>query len=53
MYHLKQHINQIALICKENKVKQLFAVGSVTVSDRNSGSNVDLMVIIEERDPLS
>jgi len=53
MYHLKKHINQIAVICQKNKVKRLFAVGSVTVSDIKSESSVDLMVIIEERDPLS
>lgn len=55
MYYLKQHIHQIAQICQENQVKQLFAVGSVTVSDSDlkSGNYVDLMVVIEERDPLS
>ncbi|MCC5936461.1 MAG: nucleotidyltransferase domain-containing protein [Lunatimonas sp.] len=45
-------INQIKELCKNNKVKTLFAFGSVTRDDFNENSDVDLIVDFEENDPF-
>jgi uncharacterized protein len=45
-------IDQIQELCKENRVKTLFAFGSVTRDDFNSESDVDLVVDFEEKDPF-
>jgi hypothetical protein len=45
-------IDQIQELCKINKVKTLFAFGSVTRDDFNDTSDIDLVVDIDEKDPL-
>ena len=45
-------IEQIQELCKKNKVKTLFAFGSVTRDDFNENSDVDLVVDIDEKDPF-
>ena len=45
-------INQIKELCKSNKVKSLFAFGSVTREDFNENSDIDLVVDFEESDPF-
>lgn len=45
-------IDQIQELCKTNKVKTLFAFGSVTRDDFNEESDIDLVVDIDEKDPL-
>lgn len=45
-------IKQIEKLCEINKVKTLFAFGSVTRDDFNENSDIDLVVDIEESDPL-
>ncbi len=45
-------INQIKELCKSNKVKSLFAFGSVTREDFNESSDIDLVVDFEELDPF-
>ena len=45
-------INQIKELCKSNKVKSLFAFGSVTREDFNESSDIDLVVDFEESDPF-
>jgi len=45
-------IGQIQELCKSNKVKTLFAFGSVLRDDFNESSDVDLMVDIDEKDPF-
>ncbi|KEO71932.1 nucleotidyltransferase domain-containing protein [Anditalea andensis] len=52
MHNLIKHIKQIAQICEENKVAYLFAVGSVTTGNNTPNDYVDLMVEIDEKDPL-
>lgn len=47
-----QKINQIKELCKKNKVKTLFAFGSVTREDFNENSDVDLIVDFDENDPF-
>jgi predicted nucleotidyltransferase len=43
---------QIKELCKTNKVKTLFAFGSVVRDDYNENSDVDLIVDIDEKDPF-
>ncbi len=42
----------IKKICKANKVKSLFAFGSVTRDDFNENSDIDLVVDFDESDPF-
>lgn len=48
----KLNIEKIQELCKSNKVKSLFAFGSVTRDDFNESSDVDLVVDFEENDPF-
>jgi predicted nucleotidyltransferase len=52
MHIAQPEIQQIQSLCKENKVKSLFAFGSVTRMDFNADSDVDLVVDFEENDPF-
>lgn len=45
-------IDEIQELCKMNKVKTLFAFGSVTRDDFNDTSDIDLVVDIDEKDPF-
>jgi hypothetical protein len=45
-------IEQIQELCKINKVKSLFAFGSITRDDFNDTSDIDLVVDIDEKDPF-
>ena len=45
-------LNAIKELCKANKVKSLFAFGSVTRDDFNENSDIDLIVDFEEKDPF-
>jgi uncharacterized protein len=53
MNALTGHIDQIRLLCSLNKVKSLFAFGSVLTADFNPDSDIDLIVDIDDQDPLS
>lgn len=46
------HINKIKKLCAENKVRSLFAFGSVTNNQFNPESDIDLIVDIDSEDPL-
>lgn len=46
-------IKQIQQLCEENKVKSLYAFGSVTRDDFNESSDIDLIVDFEEKDPFT
>lgn len=48
----KHKVNQIIELCRVNKVKTLFAFGSVTREDFNENSDIDLIVDFEENDPF-
>jgi uncharacterized protein len=48
----KQKIDEIARFCESNKVKSLFAFGSVIRSDFNENSDIDLIVDFNENDPF-
>jgi uncharacterized protein len=50
---LNQHIDQIKKLCELNKVSTLFAFGSITRNDFNPDSDIDLVVEIDDNDPIS
>ena len=45
-------LKQIQELCKTNRVKSLFAFGSVTREDFDEDSDIDLVVDFEENDPV-
>ena len=45
-------VSQIQELCRQNKVKSLFAFGSVTREDFNDNSDIDLVIDIDEKDPF-
>ena len=53
MEEISQHIDQIKKLCDINKVKSLFAFGSITTDHFQPESDIDLVVDIDEKDPLS
>ncbi|WP_238325412.1 nucleotidyltransferase family protein [Lunatimonas lonarensis] len=53
MKELSKHIDQIKELCSLYKVNALFAFGSVTTDKFRPDSDIDLVVDIEEKDPLS
>ncbi len=48
-----QHIEHIKRICELNKVNSLFAFGSVTTDKFNADSDIDLIVEIDDSNPIS
>ena len=50
---LDQHIDQIKSLCETNKVNTLFAFGSVTTDKFGPDSDIDLVVDIDDNDPIS
>lgn len=50
---LSRHIAQIRKLCDLNKVKTLFAFGSVTTGKLRPDSDVDLVVDLEANDPMT
>jgi uncharacterized protein len=53
MIELQQHIAQIKTLCDEHNVKGLFAFGSITNNTLNEDSDIDLLVDIDDNDPLA
>jgi len=49
---LIQHIDQIKRLCEINKVISLFAFGSVTTDKFSPDSGIDLVVEIDDNDPV-
>ncbi len=50
---LEKNKEQINSLCQSNSVDQLFAFGSVTYQRFNEESDVDLIVVINDDDPLT
>lgn len=50
---LNQHIEQIKRLCELNKVIALFAFGSVITDKFRPDSDIDLVVEIDDNDPIS
>ncbi len=53
MNEVTRHIEQIRKLCGSNKVKSLFAFGSVLRDDFKFDSDIDLVVDIDSKDPLA
>jgi predicted nucleotidyltransferase len=49
---LKDHIEQIKQLCNTYHVKSLFAFGSVVSDKLKAGSDIDLIVDIDSKDPI-
>ncbi len=41
---LEQYNNQIFILCKQHKVRELYAFGSVLTDNFNSSSDIDLLI---------
>ena len=50
---ISEHIDQIIQLCEINKVRSLFVFGSAITDKFNSDSDIDLVVEIDENDPIS
>lgn len=50
---LTTHLESIKALCRINAVKSLFAFGSVTTDQFNDASDIDLVVDIDDKDPIS
>jgi predicted nucleotidyltransferase len=50
---ISEHIDQIIQLCEINQVRSLFAFGSIITDKFNSESDIDLVVEIDENDPIS
>lgn len=53
MKEITAHLDQIKKICLTNKVRSLFAFGSITTDKFRPDSDIDLVVDINENDPIS
>ena len=52
MNPLTKHIDQIRKLCSSNKVRTLFVFGSAIREDFKIESDIDMVVDIDEKDPL-
>ena len=52
MKEIKKHIEEIKRICDSNKVKSLFVFGSAAINKLKLESDIDLLVEINETDPI-
>lgn len=50
--YIDKYISQIKVLCKENKVKDLFVFGSVLTTNFNEQSDIDFIVDIDSSDPI-
>ena len=50
---INQYKNQISKLCSSNKVKSLFAFGSVVTDSLMPHSDIDMVVDIDENDPVT
>ena len=53
MNEISKHIEAISRICNANRVKSLFAFGSAVTGSLPPGSDIDLVVDIDESDPFA
>ncbi len=52
MNEFDTHISEISTLCELNNVQSLFAFGSILKGSLKPESDVDLVVAIEDKDPL-
>lgn len=53
MREIVKHIEEIKELCDTNRVKSLFAFGSVVRNELQPESDIDFVVDIDEADPFS
>ena len=53
MEYISKYTTDITNLCKQYNVKTLYAFGSVLTKRFNSNSDIDLVVDIDESDPLN
>lgn len=53
MEEINKHIIEIKKLCGSNKVKSLFAFGSVLKNELRPDSDIDMIVDIDDQNPLS
>jgi predicted nucleotidyltransferase len=53
MKEIKDHIAQITQLCDTHDVRSLFAFGSIVSGNLNINSDIDLVVDIENSDPIT
>ncbi|TSJ43340.1 hypothetical protein FO440_03870 [Mucilaginibacter corticis] len=53
MKELRDHIKQIEELCNAHDVRSLFAFGSVVSGKLKSDSDIDLIVDIDNNDPIN
>lgn len=52
MNFFESHIKDITKLCKNHKVKSLYAFGSVPTDEFNDSSDIDLVVDFQPQDVL-
>jgi uncharacterized protein len=50
---IDKHIDRISYLCKSNGVRSLFAFGSVLKDSLRPDSDIDMIVALEDQDPLT
>jgi len=53
MVALLNHIDEIRKLCVHHSVRSLYAFGSITTDKFRSDSDIDLIIDINETDPIS
>ena len=53
MKEIDKHINRISDLCRSNSVSSLFAFGSILNDSFHQDSDVDMVVALEDQDPLA
>ncbi len=53
MEPISRNIDEIRALCNKHHVKSLFAFGSVTRNDLKPTSDIDFIIDIDNKDPLS
>jgi predicted nucleotidyltransferase len=51
--YLDNYYNGLSTLCQKNNVKSLYAFGSVLTDNFNDNSDIDLVVDIDETDPIN
>ena len=52
MIEIDKHIDRISDLCRSNSVSSLFAFGSILSDSLRPDSDIDMVVVLEDQDPL-
>ena len=53
MREIDKHIDRISDLCRSNSVNTLFAFGSILNDSLSPNSDIDMVVALEDQDPLA